>query len=272
MRRQTGESGCVAQGGIVTILVTDLTSAKSELLRMSAAAGLEGLDPALTAVIRIGHRHAKEVSLPAGLRGRELCLAVRLLGQKLVLKRKLVVREKRLKTAATLAYRDPLTGLLNRRAWATFAAQKCHEAAGHGFALLVALFDLDRFKEINDRLGHAAGDELLKTIASRACRACREGDMLIRWGGDELLFVAVISEPSAAQAVVERIRRQLCNDSGVNSSRVTASSGYLVLHPIPSWSQAVAEKWIAALDTALRQAKASGGNCSVAAPTVAKTP
>jgi diguanylate cyclase len=87
-----------------------------------------------------------------------------------------------------IALTDPLTGLVNRRA----AEEKLQvEKLGGGRAFggyILALADLDHFKSINDRYGHAIGDEVLKEMARRFQSALREGDWVARWGGEEFLF------------------------------------------------------------------------------------
>ena len=105
-----------------------------------------------------------------------------------------------------LALHDPLTQLANRTLLQDRLQQAIHQAKRSGSHLLVALLDLDGFKPINDRYGHAAGDHLLQTIAARMRRLLREGDTLARLGGDE--FVAVLPAATGreqAQIVVERL-------------------------------------------------------------------
>ena len=107
-----------------------------------------------------------------------------------------------------IALTDPLTGLPNRRA----AEERLHmERAraprdGHGFAL--ALVDLDHFKTVNDRYGHAVGDEVLKAVARRFEAGLREGDWVARWGGEEFLFVLHGSSVEEAANILERLASQ----------------------------------------------------------------
>ncbi|MFZ5578608.1 MAG: EAL domain-containing protein [Pseudomonadota bacterium] len=94
------------------------------------------------------------------------------------------------KTFRTIAYRDDLTGLPNRRA---FMQQLAEELRKHPErALAVGMIDLDRFKIVNDRLGHAIGDQLLVAVGQRVRGVLRQGDVLARLGGDE--FVVMLSQ------------------------------------------------------------------------------
>jgi diguanylate cyclase (GGDEF)-like protein len=101
---------------------------------------------------------------------------------------------------------DDLTGLLNRRAW---DEQLQHEIAGAGRSagrLCVAMIDLDRFKEFNDRSGHQAGDRLLKEAAARWQERIRGTDLLARYGGDEFALALPNCDLEEAVALLEKLR------------------------------------------------------------------
>ncbi|SMF47743.1 PAS domain S-box-containing protein/diguanylate cyclase (GGDEF) domain-containing protein [Xaviernesmea oryzae] len=101
-----------------------------------------------------------------------------------------------------MAHHDPLTGLPNRTLfWAQFG-RTLHEAHRESRKVTVAYIDLDNFKRINDTLGHAAGDEVLKTLASRMEGCIRASDLLVRLGGDE--FAIVFSNPNHDETGVVR--------------------------------------------------------------------
>jgi diguanylate cyclase (GGDEF)-like protein len=130
---------------------------------------------------------------------------------------------------------DPLTGLLNRRAFVT-AAEREHELAGRtGADLAVVLIDLDDFKIINDRDGHAAGDRLLAELAHAWQDALRPADILARHGGDEFALLLPATSEDGAEHVVLRLHEA---------------------HPM-TWSAGIAA-WPrgATLDTALARADA----------------
>lgn len=110
----------------------------------------------------------------------------------------------RLQQAELLAYVDALTGVPNRREFDRQLASRM--ASGCEFCVL--LFDLDRFKSVNDKFGHLYGDEVLKQLGARLSRQIRARDFICRWGGDE--FVVILEcglEPALARA--EKIARWL---------------------------------------------------------------
>mgnify|MGYP006285535601 CR=1 FL=1 len=105
-----------------------------------------------------------------------------------------------------LAYHDPLTNLANRRAIEAELPKAIGRADRHDQMLTVALLDLDDFKPINDRFGHAAGDQMLMTLASRLKGAIRETDTAARLGGDEfLLILEDIDGDTGLTRVLERV-------------------------------------------------------------------
>ena len=105
-----------------------------------------------------------------------------------------------------LANHDPLTGLANRSKFVDFlnhALDRSRRYKDHKVA--VAFIDLDRFKIINDTLGHTLGDQFLKAIATRLSSVCRNHDLLSRWGGDE--FVLALDDISTNDSLADAIRR-----------------------------------------------------------------
>ena len=124
-----------------------------------------------------------------------------------------------------LAGIDPLTGVLNRRAWreALEACLREPDAAG----LSVLYLDLDHFKRVNDRLGHAGGDRVLQLFADVLRHALRADDVIGRYGGEEFVVGLVGGD---AQAVAERIRTGLHARSREAGMPLTVSIGVAAWH------------------------------------------
>ncbi len=106
-----------------------------------------------------------------------------------------------------LAYHDTLTGLPNRQLFLDRLHQAVAQAGRHGHRLAVCFLDLDRFKVVNDSLGHAAGDDLLRAVARRVNDVLRSEDTLARIGGDEFTVLAPnMNRPDDAAAVARKLR------------------------------------------------------------------
>lgn len=156
-----------------------------------------------------------------------------------------------------IALSDPLTGLPNRRA-AEERLQKERARTprdGHGFAL--ALVDLDHFKMVNDRYGHAVGDEVLQAVAHRFESGLREGDWVARWGGEEFLFVLHGSTVEEAAGIMERLAgqaRSLPVQTSVGAISLSFSAGVAAFGVNDSETLPMLEK----IDHALYRAKTDG--------------
>ncbi len=103
------------------------------------------------------------------------------------------------------ALHDPLTGALNRRGLEVMAPAIVATARRSGLSITVGVFDLDRFKEYNDRHGHAAGDALLVDVTRAWQRRLRAGDLLVRQGGDEFVVVLPGADDDAARAIAQQV-------------------------------------------------------------------
>lgn len=157
-----------------------------------------------------------------------------------------------------LALSDPLTGLANRAQLDQRLAQALERQAGGGQGFAVILVDLDGFKDINDRLGHAAGDDLLRQLADRLRQAMRAGDCAARFGGDEFVLLAEgVSGPEPASLVAAKIGAALLEPIDLAAGSVTLG-GSVGIALCPAHGTR-AEVLLAAADAAMYAAKRSGG-------------
>lgn len=160
-----------------------------------------------------------------------------------------------------LARVDQLTGAMSRRAFLEDAAQAVGRLKRYGYPASLVMLDIDHFKRVNDRHGHAAGDAVLRAVG-QACAALLRGcDSFGRLGGEEFAMLLLDTEDGALNAA-ERCRAALAGLAipGYPGLRITASFGVAGLPPGIG-----AERWIAMADTALYAAKRGGRNqCRVA--------
>jgi diguanylate cyclase (GGDEF)-like protein len=158
-----------------------------------------------------------------------------------------------------LAYHDGLTALPNRSLFHKLLSQSISQAQRHSRQLAVAFIDLDRFKQINDTLGHEAGDQLLKEVAVRLKDCLRDSDIVARLGGDE--FVVLLTELTAehyaatvAQKIVAAIAKPFILAG--QDFRVTASIG-VAMYPQDGLDELTLTKHA---DVAMYQSKEDGRN------------
>lgn len=154
---------------------------------------------------------------------------------------------------------DPLTQLSNRRGFLEQAETAFQLAQRHQRPLSIAILDIDLFKHINDRHGHAMGDEVLVQVGQTLTHLTRSSDCVARWGGEEFIMLLPETDLATATDFAERIRRalevmEIPARDGV-TIRITASFGVAQLQP----GQAL-EKLIIAADDALYSVKHSGRN------------
>jgi diguanylate cyclase (GGDEF)-like protein len=149
---------------------------------------------------------------------------------------------------------DALTGLANRRALEEILAAEISRAQRFAHQLAVVLLDLDRFKEINDSFGHAAGDVMLRAVSRLLTSLARQGDTVARWGGEEFVVVLPETDLAGAQRFAERLRRTIEAHS-VGDMKTSASCGVATMLPDDS-----VEELLGAADQALYQAKSNGRN------------
>ena len=123
-----------------------------------------------------------------------------------------------------LALIDPLTGLYNRRFAERHLKMEIARARRRGYPLTLVLFDLNKFKQINDRFGHPAGDAVLKGFAEHLAEVVREGDLAARLGGDEFMLLLTDCKASQVPEVLRRLE-SITVESGTNLIPVTFSQG-----------------------------------------------
>lgn len=163
---------------------------------------------------------------------------------------------------------DALTGLLNRRALEEFAQLELKRSDRFGTPLSAILCDIDHFKAINDRDGHAAGDRVIRAVGERLRAELRETDAFGRWGGEEFIAILPDTPAAAAQVLAERMRAAIeAGPVGDGGPRVTVSLGVAQRAPGGAWDQLVK-----AADEALYRAKAQGRNRVVVAPPAVAQP
>ena len=166
------------------------------------------------------------------------------------------------KVLESLALHDQLTGLPNRRLLADRLSMALSHARRNKNAMAVVYLDLDGFKQLNDRLGHGAGDLLLKLVANRLVGAVREEDTVARLGGDEFMLVLWdVGTPGDAATVARKVIEALAQPFDIegNTVSITASAGVGV-YPMHGED---ADTLTKSADQALYAAKRAGKNvCS----------
>ena len=155
----------------------------------------------------------------------------------------------------TLALRDGLTGLSNRRAFGQRLTLEMGRATRYGLPLSLLLLDVDQFKEYNDSFGHVAGDEVLRLLSHMLHIEGRETDFFARYGGEEFVIILPHTDSDGAITVAERLREAIAS-SAWPSRRVTASIGAATLLP----NMETEDSFVSAADRALYAAKTSGRN------------
>lgn len=118
-------------------------------------------------------------------------------------------RDEAARALERLATFDDLTGVLNRRAWLVQSRAELAISVRYGYPLAVLMLDLDHFKQINDTLGHAAGDSALRFFGRALQAACRTGDIVCRYGGEEFCVLLKSADRAATQAFDRRMRDYL---------------------------------------------------------------
>jgi two-component system cell cycle response regulator len=158
--------------------------------------------------------------------------------------------------------RDSLTGLGNRRGQDEDLRVMAERAERYGDAFSVALFDVDRFKAFNDSAGHQAGDEVLRTVAATLAAECRGGDVVYRYGGEEMLVVLPAQTLDTATTAAERLRAAVearaVPHPGLEAGAVVTVSGGVATYESGRGDDVA--RLLERADAALYEAKEGGRN------------
>jgi diguanylate cyclase (GGDEF)-like protein/PAS domain S-box-containing protein len=151
---------------------------------------------------------------------------------------------------------DPLTNIYNRRFFMQMLEQEMERTRRYGKPFSIIMLDLDHFKSVNDRFGHAAGDMVLKSVADMIKGRIRKTDYFARWGGEEFIILLPETSVEYAAGLAEELRERLSSMTLPEVGRVTASFGvasYRTLDTI--------DTILMRADSMLYEAKDAGRNC-----------
>lgn len=155
----------------------------------------------------------------------------------------------------TMATTDTLTGVWNRRHFEHTAATAIAQAARYGHPLSMLLFDIDRFKAVNDRYGHQAGDQVLIELTRVVSKDLRAADILARWGGEEFVVISAHCNEGAAMQLAEKIRKE------VEAHRFPVVGSLTISLGVAEFSAGdTLDTWFGKADRALYEAKGGGRN------------
>jgi diguanylate cyclase (GGDEF)-like protein len=161
----------------------------------------------------------------------------------------------------TLSSRDALTGLSNRLQFELAMAREVDRVARSGEPALVLMIDIDHFKKVNDTLGHAAGDEVIRVVGKALADCVRPMDTVARFGGEEFAIILPNCPPAFGHTVAERLRLEVLRRSIKVAQEVevnvTISIGGAFA---PQWVRSSVPLWLERADRQLYRAKAEGRN------------
>ncbi|TXH88934.1 MAG: diguanylate cyclase [Rhodoferax sp.] len=142
-----------------------------------------------------------------------------------------------LKATEKVASVDRLTGVWNRHYFEELMANETDRVRRYGHSLSLLIIDIDKFKAVNDSLGHAAGDGVLKAVAQRLGLSLRSSDSLCRYGGEEFVVVCPDTPLSTAVVLAERLRSTVCAAVVEPAGTVTVSIGVAQYNAGEEWTQ-----------------------------------
>ncbi len=165
---------------------------------------------------------------------------------------------RKIETLEEIALLDPLTGLGNRRYTEMCVRDRIAEFERYGHTFGVLFIDVDELKVVNDRFGHALGDEMLTMVSKTLLSNTRSNDFIGRWGGDEFVVVVTAAEEGSLAAIAERFRMLVEQSSlkvEARDHRVTVSMGVTLSRPGDT-----AESIVQRADGLMYRSKAAGRN------------
>ena len=160
-----------------------------------------------------------------------------------------------LKATEKVASVDRLTGVWNRHYFEELMGNETDRVRRYGHTLSLLIIDIDKFKSVNDTLGHSAGDAVLKEVAKRLGLSLRSSDSLCRYGGEEFVVVCPDTPLSTAVVMAERLRNTVCAGAIAPASTVTVSIGVAQFNASEEWAQCLERA-----DAMLYEAKERGRN------------
>ena len=150
---------------------------------------------------------------------------------------------------------DPLTGVWNRRRFEEILNAEVAKARRYEIPVVLLILDVDHFKSINDHLGHATGDRVLKEMSQLLQHGTRQTDTLARWGGEEFVVIMPYANATEALVLADNLRLMVAHYEFVDAGTVTISIGAAAVKPEES-----VHEWFERVDSALYEAKSGGRN------------
>lgn len=195
--------------------------------------------------------------------GSESAAGVRALAERVIeLQQKTRDAELMIEEQRRLAHTDTLTRLPNREAWTNRLQQEYQRWQRYRRPLALAVCDIDRFKNVNDRFGHAVGDAVLRAVGECVSSQLRKTDFVARFGGEEFVFLLPETTPEQAKGAMDKVREAIAalsiDAGGRKTVTVTASFGVAGFAEDDE-----PDRVFTRADTALYQAKAAGRDCVV---------
>jgi|GEM_PF-2800544 len=157
-----------------------------------------------------------------------------------------------------LAGEDPLTGAFNRRTFHEVLRKAISNAERHNHHFALLMIDVDHFKQVNDTLGHQAGDDVLRVLCDLVIASVRSSDHLFRVGGEEFCLLVTVTDEGETQILAEKLHRVVREHPFDRIGKITVSIG--ITHFKEGDSQ---ESIYARADEAMYEAKRRGRNCIV---------